>query len=73
MREESTNAYYSYNITKYINFYLKSLVYHICRLYTHILSICKIMRLVAKSLIYCNKLRDDNNFSAIAKDLKQYI
>jgi len=73
MREESTNAYYSYNITKYTNSYLKSLIYYIRHLYTHILSIYKNMRLIAKSLIRCDKLRNDNNFSVIAKDLKQYI
>ncbi len=73
MREESANAYYSYNTTRYTNSYLKSLVYYIRRLYTHILSIYKIIRLATKSLVRCNKLQDNNNSSAIAKDLKQYM
>jgi hypothetical protein len=73
MQREFANAQYSYNTTKYIDSYLKSLFQHIRRFHTHILKMCKIMRSTAKSLIHCDKLRDDNNFNVIAKDLKQYI
>ena len=73
MQEESTNPHYSYNTIGYTNSYLKSLVQHIHRSHTHILRMCEIMRSATKSLVHCGKLRDDNNFSAIAKGLKQYI
>jgi len=73
MREEFVDAHYSYNTTEYTNPYLKSLIHHIRRSHTHILSMCEIMQLAAKSLIRCGKLQDDNDFSAIAGGLKQYI
>jgi hypothetical protein len=73
MREESADAHYSYNTTGYTDPYLKSLIHHIRRSHTHILSMCEIMRSAAKSLIRCDKLQDDNDFSVIAEGLKQYI
>jgi len=73
MQEESANPHYSYNTTGYTDPYLKFLVQHIHRSHTHILRMCEIMRLAAESLVHCGKLRDDNDFSAIAGGLKQYI
>jgi len=73
MQKEFANSYCNYNFIRYINSYLKSLIQHIHRSHTHILRMCKIMRSITKSLIHCDKLRDDDNFNVIAKDLKQYI
>jgi len=73
MQGGSANLHYSYNTTGYTDPYLKSLVQYIRRSRTLILSMCEIMRLVAESLVHYGKLRDDNDFSAIAGDLKQYL
>ncbi len=73
MQEELANPHYNYNTTKYTNSYVKSLIQHIRYSHTHILRMCEIMRLATKSLIRCDKLRDNDNFSVIARDLKQYI
>ena len=67
---ESANLHNSYNSIGYTDSYLKSLVQHIRRLYTHILRMCEIMQPAAESLVYYDKLRDDDYLSVIAGGLR---
>ena len=69
-KKYSVNEYTRYNTIKYSDLYWKALVIYIRYSYLNILTMCEIIRLVAKSLMYNNKLRDDVDFNVIALDLK---
>lgn len=73
MQGASADRLFSYNITRYINPYLKSLVELVRRSHPHMLKMCEILQPAAESLVHHHRLRDDADFNAIAEDLKQYM
>ena len=71
MQGESANPYCSYNTTGYTDPYLQSLTQHIRRSHTRVLRMCETMQSAAESLVHHDKLRDNDDLSAIAGGLRQ--
>lgn len=66
--------YYSYNAIGSFNPHLESLVQHSRHIHTHISRRCEIKApAAADRLVHHGKLRDAEDFLAIAQVLKQYI